>query len=106
MRLYDKITEIAEKYKGFSDNDNITGYLAADLILITTLLMLCLLSRHVSILVCIILIVMLTFILVSRLPLIPIFRREQDDSLDKMLFYSILTMGILFTVIYWGGNLV
>ena len=106
MRLYDKITEIAGKYKGFSDNDNITGNLAADLILITTLLMLCLLARHISILLCILLIIILAFVLISKLPLIPIFRKEQDDSLDKMLFYSVVVIGLLFTVIYWGGNLV
>lgn len=106
MKIYDKITEIAGKYKGFSNNDNITGNLAADLVIISTLLMLCVLTRHVSILVCIILLVVLSFIFISKLPIIPIFRKEQDDSLDKMLFYSILTIGILFTVIYWGGNLV
>jgi energy-converting hydrogenase B subunit G len=31
---------------------------------------------------------------------------EQDDSLEKMLFYAIAVLSILVVFMYWGGNLV
>ena len=48
----------------------------------------------------------LAIMLISNIPLIPKFKLEQDDSLEKMLFYAIVALVILATFMYWGGNLV
>ncbi len=40
------------------------------------------------------------------MPLIPKFKIEQDDSLDKMIFYAVMVLGIVVVFVYWGGNLV
>ena len=48
----------------------------------------------------------LAVMLISNIPLIPKFKLEQDDSLEKMLFYAIVALVILATFMYWGGNLV
>ena len=48
----------------------------------------------------------LAIVLISNIPLIPKFKLEQEDSLEKMLFYAIITISILVAFLYWGGNLV
>ena len=49
---------------------------------------------------------MLAIVLISNIPLIPKFKIEQEDSLEKMLFYAIATLALIVTFMYWGGNLV
>ena len=45
-------------------------------------------------------------VLIKNMPLIPKFKIEQDDSLDKMIFYAVMVLGIVVVFVYWGGNLV
>ena len=42
----------------------------------------------------------------ANIPLIPKFKLEQEDSLEKMIFYAIVTLSIIIVFLYWGGNLV
>ena len=51
-------------------------------------------------------VLVLAVILVTNMPLIPKFKMEQDDSLNKMIFYAILTLAIIITFIYWGASYV
>jgi energy-converting hydrogenase B subunit G len=104
MKLYDKI--ISSIKSKFSNNESVSGNIAAELTLIFTLLLSCLLLRHINVLLTVVIILGLAIVLLTNMPLIPKFKSEQDDSLNKMLFYGILTFGILITLIYWGGNLV
>jgi energy-converting hydrogenase B subunit G len=48
----------------------------------------------------------LAIVLIYNIPLIPKVKMEQDDSLEKMLFYAIAVLSILVVFMYWGGNLV
>ena len=48
------------------------------------------------------LIIILAVLLISNMPLAPKIKREQGDSLEKMSFYIIVTLGVLVAVIYWG----
>ena len=48
----------------------------------------------------------LAIVLISNIPLIPKFKIEQDDSLEKMLFYAIMVLGLIVIFMYWGGRLV
>jgi energy-converting hydrogenase B subunit G len=60
--------------------------------------------RHISLPLSIIVVSVLAVLLITNMPLIPKFKREQSDSLEKMTFYAIITLGILITVIYWGTS--
>lgn len=111
MKLYDKMFNIV---KGFSKNllkdpatnVGVSSNIAAELTLLISLLIICLLLRHLNMLFSAILVLVIGTILTVNMPVIPKFKIEQDDSLNKMLFYMIITLGILVTFIYWGGNFV
>jgi energy-converting hydrogenase B subunit G len=48
----------------------------------------------------------LAIVLIFSIPLIPKFKIEQEDSLEKMLFYAIIVLGLIVIFLYWGGTLV
>lgn len=110
MGIYDRIvnsirsvTDIKGKLAGDSTtNESVSSALAAELTIISTLLIASLLLRHINIILTIVVILGLGLILITNMPIIPKLKREQSDSLEKMTFYAILTLGILITVIYWG----
>ncbi|MCC7552953.1 MAG: energy-converting hydrogenase B subunit G, EhbG [Methanobacteriaceae archaeon] len=106
MRLYDKLINIIEGMKGSTTNDSISGDLVAELTLISTLLMLGIVVRHVSIFLSIVILLGLLLILITNLPLMPKLKKEQEDSLGQMLYYVLVTLGVLFAAVYWGGNFV
>lgn len=64
------------------------------------------LLRHINILLAGLVLLILTIVLISNIPLIPKFKMEQEDSLEKMIFYAIVTLSIIIAFMYWGGNLV
>lgn len=112
MGLYDRIVN---SFKGVTDikgkitsdpatNESVSSALAAELILISTILLAALLLRHINVILTIIVVLGLGLFLLTNMPLIPKLKREQSDSFEKMTFYAILTLGILITVIYWGTS--
>jgi len=82
--------------------DNVSGALAAELTVIVSLFLFALLLRHVSPIISVIGIIVLAILLFSNMPLAPKIKSEQSDSLNKMNFYIIITLGVLVSVIYWG----
>ena len=111
MKLYDQIFDIVKQFKklfapGPVTNADVSGIVTAEIFLIVSLVLSAVLLRHVSILLAGLVTLILTIILISNIPLIPKFKIEQDDSLEKMLFYAIVTLAILGVFLYWGGNLV
>ncbi len=111
MKLYDKFFNVVKKFRqlftpGPVTNSEVSGTLTAEILLIVSLILVCLLIRHVNILLCGIITILVAVILIVNMPLIPKFKVEQEDSLNKMLFYAILTLGILIVFIYWGANFV
>ncbi|MDR2966456.1 MAG: energy-converting hydrogenase B subunit G EhbG [Methanobacteriaceae archaeon] len=107
MGLYDMIVnsfkEVRKKVvKDSATNESVSSALAAELTLISTLLIAAIMLRHFNITLTVVVILGLGLLLTTNMPLIPKIKREQDDSLEKMVFYAILTLGILITVIYWG----
>ena len=64
------------------------------------------LLRHVSVLLAGLVTLILAIVLISNIPLIPKFKIEQEDSLEKMIFYAIITLSIIVVFMYWGGSLV
>jgi len=110
MGFYDKIVDSFRNIadikgrisKDSTTNEDVSSALTAELTLISTLLIAALLLRHINIALTVIVLLGLSLFLITNMPLIPKLKREQSDSLEKMTFYVILTLGILTTVIYWG----
>jgi energy-converting hydrogenase B subunit G len=97
------VSNIKEKISQDSaTNESVSSALAAELTIISTLLIAALLLRHINVILTIIVFLGLGLFLITNMPIIPKLQREQSDSLEKMTFYAILTLGILVTVIYWG----
>ena len=111
MKLYDQIFNVVKQFKklfspGPVTNADVSGSITAEIFLIVSLVLAALLLRHVNILLAGLVTLILAVVLISNIPLIPKFRIEQEDSLEKMLFYAVVTLAIIVTFIYWGGNFV
>ena len=109
MGLYDKLinsfTEYTESLsKDSFTNESMSSAIAAELTLISTILVLAFMIRQISLTLAIIVVLILSFLLVTNMPLILKFKIEQSDSLEKMTFYVIIALGILVTMIYWGST--
>jgi energy-converting hydrogenase B subunit G len=111
MKLYDQIFDVVKQFRklfspGPVTNADVSGSITAEIFLIVSLVLAAIMLRHISILLAALVTFILAVVLISNIPLIPKFKIEQEDSLEKMLFYAILTLSILVVCIYWGGNLV
>lgn len=105
MKIYELIFDLVKSKLPLS-NEDMTGNLAAELLLYVSLILVCLLFRHINVLLSAILILIAIVFILTNMPLIPKFKSEQDDSLKKMMFYIVLTLGVIITFVYWGGNFV
>jgi energy-converting hydrogenase B subunit G len=83
-------------------NENVSSAMAAELTIISTILISSIMLRHVNVLLTVLIILGLGLFLITNMPLISKLKKEQDDSLNKMMFYVILTLAILVSAIYWG----
>ena len=108
MKLYDQIFNIVKEFKklfspGPVTNADVSGSITAEVFIIVSIILAVMLLRHVNILLAGLVAFILAIVLISNIPLIPKFKIEQEDSLEKMLFYAILVLSIIVTFIYWGG---
>ncbi|MBQ2665710.1 hydrogenase [Methanobrevibacter sp.] len=111
MKLYDQIFDVVKQFKklfspGPVTNADVSGSITAEIFLIVSLVISAILLRHVSVLLAGLVTLILTVLLISNIPLIPKFKIEQEDSLEKMIFYAVLVLALIVTFMYWGGNLV
>lgn len=111
MKLYDQIFDVVKQFRklfspGPVTNADVSGSITAEIFLIVSLVLSAILLRHVSVLLAALVTFILAIVLIANIPLIPKFKIEQEDSLDKMLFYAVLVLAIIVTFMYWGGNLV
>ena len=111
MKLYDQIFNVVKQFRklfspGPVTNADVSGSITAEIFLIVSLVLSAVLLRHVSILLAGLVTLILAIVLISNIPLIPKFKIEQEDSLEKMLFYAIATLALIAIFMYWGGNLV
>ncbi|MEE0902759.1 MAG: hydrogenase [Methanobrevibacter sp.] len=111
MKLYDQIFNVVKQFRklfspGPVTNADVSGSITAEIFIIVSLVLAALLLRHISVLLAGLVTLILAVVLISNIPLIPKFKIEQEDSLEKMLFYAVITLAIIVTFIYWGGNLV
>ena len=111
MKLYDQIFDVVKQFRklfspGPVTNADVSGSLTAEIFLIVSLILSAILLRHVNVLLAGLVTFILAIVLISNIPLIPKFKIEQDDSLNKMLFYAIIVLGLIVIFMYWGGILV
>ena len=111
MKLYDQIFNVVMQFRkvfspGPVTNADVSGSITAEIFLIVSLILAAILLRHVNVLLAGLVTLILAVVLISNIPLIPKFKMEQDDSLERMLFYAILVLSIIVVFMYWGGNLV
>ena len=111
MKLYDQIFNVVKQFRklfspGPVTNADVSGSITAEIFIIVSLVLSTLLLRHVNVLLAGLVALILAIVLISNIPLIPKFKIEQEDSLEKMLFYAVVTLTIIVIFLYWGGNLV
>ena len=111
MKLYDQIFNVVKQFRkvfspGPVTNADVSGSITAEIFLIVSLVLAAILLRHISVLLAGLVTLILAIVLIYNIPLIPKVKMEQDDSLEKMLFYAIVTLALIVTFMYWGGNLV
>ena len=111
MKLYDQIFDVVKQFKklfspGPVTNADVSGSITAEIFIIVSIVLSAILLRHVNVLLAGLVTLVLAIVLISNIPLIPKFKIEQEDSLEKMLFYAIVTLSIIVVFLYWGGNFV
>ena len=111
MKLYDQIFEVVKQFRklfspGPVTNADVSGSITAEIFLIVSLVLSAILLRHISVLLAGLVTLIVAIVLISNVPLIPKFKIEQEDSLEKMIFYAVVTLSIIIVFLYWGGNLV
>ena len=111
MKLYDQIYDVVRQFRklfspGPVTNADVSGSITSEIFLIVSLILTTLLLRHVNVLLAGLVALIVTILLMFNLPLIPKFKIEQEDSLEKMIFYAVVTLSIIVVFLYWGGNLV
>ena len=111
MKLYDHIFNVVKQFRklfspGPVTNADVSGSITAEIFLIVSIVLAVILLRHVSVLVAGLATLVVAIVLITNIPLIPKFKIEQEDSLEKMLFYAVVTLSIIIAFLYWGGNLV
>ena len=111
MKLYDQIFDVVKQFRklfspGPVTNADVSGSITAEIFLIVSLVLSTLLLRHINVLLAGFVALILAIVLISNIPLIPKFKIEQEDSLEKMIFYAVVTLAIIVVFLYWGGNFV
>ena len=105
VNSFKNVTNIKKRMKNDpATSESVSSALAAELTLISTILVVFLLFRHIDAFLTVIIVLITCLFLIINMPIIPKLKREQNDSLERMTFYVILTLGILLIVIYWGTS--
>ena len=109
MSLYDVIINKIKQVQGKdAENEPVTSIaasstLAAEITLLSSILVAVIMLRYFSNLLMIIAVLLVAAIAVFAMPIMPKLRREQNDSLNSMIFYVILALGIVAALFYWGN---
>ena len=111
MTLYQKFLDSMKELKSSLSKDpttmgNVSGALAAEFLVFVSLILAALFLRHINVIASIVVVLLVAVLFFTNMPLASKIKSEQSDSLEKMTFYVIVTLGILIAVIYWGLNYV
>ena len=107
MSLYDIIINRIKKVQTPDEEDKpvtsieASSTLAAEITLLSSLLVAVIMLRFFSNALMIIAVLLVIAIAVFSMPIMPKLKREQNDSLNGMVFYVILALGIITVLFYW-----
>ncbi|KZX14145.1 energy-converting hydrogenase B subunit G EhbG [Methanobrevibacter curvatus] len=107
MGIYNKILESLNDIKNQikrdpTTNNDVSSAIAGEIALISAVLIGAILLRHINITLTVVIIIVLAVLMITNMPLSLKLKSEQNDDLNKMIFYVILTLSILVTLLYWG----
>lgn len=107
MNLYDLIVKKIKDIQSPGDESPVTNIstssmLTAEITLISSVLVALVMLRLVSKALMIVAVLVVLFAALMAMPLMPRFKREQNDSLASMMFYVVITLAIVITLFYWG----
>ena len=109
MSLYDtiinKIKQVQEYDKEGEPVTSIaaSSTLTAEITLLSSILVAVIMLRYFSNALMIIAVLLVAAIAIFAMPLMPRFKREQNDSLNSMVFYVIIALTIITMLFYWGN---
>ncbi len=109
MSLYDtiinKIKQVQEYDKEGEPVTSIaaSSTLAAEITLLSSILVAVIMLRYFSNALMIVAVLLVAAIAVFAMPIMPKLKREQNDSIERMIFYVILALGIIVALFYWGN---
>ena len=109
MSLYDIIINKIKNVQGQDEEDEpvtsieASSTLAAEITLLSSLLVAVVMLRFFSNALMIIAVLLVIVIAFFAMPIMPKLKEEQNDSLNGMVFYVILALGIVTVLFYWGN---
>lgn len=109
MSLYDTIINKIKQIQEHDDEGELvtsiaaSSTLAAEITLLSSILVAVIMLRYFSNALMIIAVLLVAAIAIFAMPLMPRFKKEQNDSLNSMIFYVILALGIITVLFYWGS---
>jgi energy-converting hydrogenase B subunit G len=107
MNLYDIIVKKIKDIQSAGDESAVTNIstssmLTAEITLISSILVALIMLRLVSKALMIVAVLVVLFAALMAMPLMPRFKKEQNDSLASMMFYVVIALAIVITLFYWG----
>lgn len=109
MSLYDVIINKIKQIQDYDEEGEpvtsieASSTLAAEITLLSSILVAVIMLRYYSNALMVVAVLLVIGIIVFAMPLMPKLRKEQNDSLNSMIFYTILVLGIITTLFYWGS---
>lgn len=103
--IFKKIRQVQEKAEEEKPITNVTAsaMLTAELILIASVLIAVVMVRLIHPVLMIILVAAILIIALKAMPIMPLLRKEQNDSLNNMMFYVVVALGVIVALFYWGN---
>ncbi len=107
MNLYDLVNDKIKQIQSKTENETVSGvstasYLASELVVIVSILITSILLRKINPILMIMGILVIFAIILTNMPIMPKLRRAQNDSLNNMMFYALITLALLVSMFYWG----
>jgi len=107
MNFYDEIINRIRKVTGErgegESNISVSAALTAEITFISAVLIAAVMLRKLNFILMVIAVLLLAAVLLTSFPLSARLRTEQGDGFSTMMFYVLLTLGILVSIFYWGG---
>ncbi|MEJ8542090.1 energy-converting hydrogenase B subunit G, EhbG [Methanothermobacter wolfeii] len=101
--------EIIERIRKVTEKDRVTNIsastaLTAEITVIASVLIAVIMLRKINFILMVVAVLILAPVLLTSVPLSARLREEQGDGFSRMIFYVLMTLGIMVSIFYWGGS--